>query len=322
MRLRISILFVILIFGGITLSLWWNQAIKSSDPTNKVSISFTVEKSENARSIAERLKKQGLIRSPLAFFILARFTKLGSNLQAGQFLLNPAMNMNTIAESLTHGSVDVRITIPEGWRNEEIALKLAQELSIPEKEFLNVAREGYMFPDTYFIPKDAKASDVVKIFSSNFENKIKEIKTLHVVKERKLSLDETIIIASLVEREAQFIEDRPIVASVILNRLSIGMKLDIDATIQYALGYQQQKKTWWKKELTIDDLSINSPYNTYKNAGLPPKPIANPGIQAIEAVMNASQTDFIYYVSDKDGKIHFAKDIEGHNINISKYLNK
>lgn len=321
MRLRISILFVILIFGCMTSFLWWNQAVKSSDPTSKVSITFTVEKSENARSIAERLKKQGFIRSSLAFFLLARFTKLGSNLQAGQFLLNPAMDMDTIAANLTHGTVDVSITIPEGWRNEEIALKFAKELSIPEKEFLSVAREGYMFPDTYFFPKNASSSTVAKIMLDNFKNKTAKFDE-NKLKQKVLSMDQTVNIASLVEREAKFDQDRPLVASVILNRLHLGMKLDLDATVQYVLGYQPDEKSWWKKELTLDDININSLYNTYKNKGLPPTSIANPGLAALSAVYNAPNTDYLYYVSDKSGKIHFAKDIEGHNINITKYLNK
>lgn len=322
MKQKFLILLGIILFLIIVSFLWRNQAVEPADPTNKTPVTFMVNKGESARSIAERLKKEGLIRSPVAFFLLARFTGLGDNIQAGQFMLSPAMDMDTVATSLTHGTIDTRITIPEGWRIEEIALKLAGELAIPESEFLKAAREGYMFPDTYSIPKNVEASDAAKIFISNFENKIKEVKILMVVKERKLSLDDTIIIASMVEREAKFNEDKPLVASVILNRLRLGMKLDIDASIQYALGYQPKDRTWWKKELTLDDLNIDSPYNTYRNAGLPPKPIANPGLDAITAVYNAPENDFLYYVSDKTGKLHFAKDIEGHNINISKYLNK
>jgi len=113
-----------------------------------------------------------------------------------------------------------------------------------------------------------------------------------------------------------------ITASVILNRLSLGMKLDIDATVQYALGYQAKEKTWWKKELTTEDLEIDSPYNTYKYAGLPPTPIANPGLSVMEAVINAPENEYLYYIADKQGKSHFAKTFEEHAANISKYLNK
>lgn len=311
----------ILLIFIVLISLWWYQAIKPPNPTNTTPLIFSIKRGEGIRTIAEHLQKQDLIRSSVAFFLIARFGGLDNNIQAGDFRLNPAMDLYTVTNTLTHGTIDVWITIPEGWRNEEISLRLAKELSIPEQEFLKVAREGYMFPDTYLIPKDAEASVAAKIFLSNFDKKISQELRMRA-KAKKLSLDEAIIIASMVEREAKFNEDRPLVASIILNRLSLGMKLDIDATVQYALGYQTKEKTWWKKELTIEDLDIDSPYNTYKNPGLPPKPIANPGLDAIVAVVDAPLTDYIYYISDKTGKLHFAKTIEEHNSNIAKYLNK
>ncbi len=321
MKKKITVLICILTAFFVLFSLWWMQAVKSPNPANKQSITFIIKKGENSRGIAERLKKEGLIRSPLAFFILARFTDLADKLQAGQFSLSPEMDMKNIADTLTHGTIDIKVTIPEGWRNTEIALKFAQELSIPENEFLKVAREGYMFPDTYFFPKDASASTVAKIMFDNFNLKTVKLKEKNIPG-NKFTLDDLVKIASLVEREALFDQDRPLAASVILNRLNIGMKLDIDATIQYALGYQTNEKSWWKKELTLEDLGIKSDFNTYKNSGLPPTPISNPGILAMEAVINAPKTDYIYYISDKSGKLHLAKTIEEHNINISKYLNK
>ncbi len=321
MKKKIIVLISILLTLFILFSLWWMQAVKPPNPVSKKSVTFIIKKGENSRGIAERLKKEGFIRSPLAFFILARFTDLADKLQAGQFLLSDSMDMESIANTLTHGTIDVKVTIPEGWRNTEIAIKLTQELFIPENEFLKVAREGYMFPDTYFFPKDASASTLVKIMLDNFNLKTAKFQEKKN-SEDKLKFDDLVIIASLVEREAQFAQDRPMVASVILNRLNIGMKLDIDATIQYALGYQQGEKKWWKKELTLEDLDIKSVYNTYKNNGLPPTPISNPGLSAMEAVINATKTDYIYYISDKSGKIHLAKTIQEHNMNISKYLNK
>lgn len=321
MKRKFFVLFIILLIFGFISFLWWNQATKPFDPTNKIPTTFTIEKGESGRNIADRLKKQGLIRSPIAFFLLVRFTNIGNDIQAGQFILTPSMNMIGIANSLTHGTADVRITIPEGWRSEEIALKLAQEIAIPEAEFSKVAREGYMFPDTYLIPQDASAAAIAEMMQTNFNKKTANF-SQDKLKKNDLSLNNLVAVASLVEREASFDEDRPLVASVILNRLKLGMKLDIDATVQYALGYQSREKSWWKKELTVDDINIKSPYNTYKNAGLPPSPISNPGIAALEAVYNAPQTDYLYYISDATGKIHPAKTIEEHNINISKYLNK
>ncbi len=169
MKKKITVLISILLAMLVLFSLWWMQAVKSPNPVSKESITFIIRKGESSRGIAERLKKEGLIRSPLAFFILARFTDLADKLQAGQFSLSASMDMDNIANSLTHGTIDEKVTIPEGWRNTEIALKLAQELSIPENEFLKVAREGYMFPDTYFFPKDASSTTLAKIMLDNFK---------------------------------------------------------------------------------------------------------------------------------------------------------
>lgn len=311
-----------LLFGFLILFfLWWNQAIKPANPTDKTPFIFTINRGDDARGIAERLKKQGLIRSSVAFFLLARFGGIADNIQAGEFRLNPSMDLSTLANALTHGTTDVWITIPEGWRNEEIALKLAKEFNIPEKEFLKYAKEGYMFPDTYLMPKDATAEKVANIMLDNFNKKITQ-ETYEKARLSGLSKEDLIIIASLVEREAKFDSDRPLVVSVIINRLRIGMKLDIDATIQYALGYQTKEKNWWKKELTGEDLEVESPYNTYKNPGLPPTPICNPGLSVISSVVEAPKTNYIYYLSDKSGKIHFAETIEEHKVNIQKYLNK
>ena len=321
MKQKFTVLLGIILIGLLIFWLWWSQAIKPPVPDDKTSVLFSIESGENIRSIADKLQKQNLIRSPVAFFLLARFGSVADKIQAGEFRLSRSADMYKIADSLTHGTVDVQITIPEGYRNEEIALKLAQSLSIPENEFLKAAEEGFMFPDTYLIPKEASASQVSKIFLDNFNKKVTE-KEISLIKQKNLTLDEVINIASIVEREAKLDEDRPLVASVILNRLNIGMKLDIDATIQYALGYIPAEKSWWKKEITLEDLEIDSPYNTYKNPGLPPTPIANPGLKAILAVLEAPKTDYLYYIADKIGKSHFAVSFEEHARNIAKYLNK
>ncbi|MBI3955583.1 endolytic transglycosylase MltG, partial [Candidatus Gottesmanbacteria bacterium] len=300
---------------------WWQQANAPVDAKATESKIFVIKRGEDVRTIAKRLQTEGLIRDPVAFFLYVRYGGLQQNIQSGDFRISPAEDMQTIANNLTHGTLDVWLTTLEGWRNEEIATKLSQELSIPEVEFLKVAKIGYMFPDTYLIPKDASATAVVNIFTDNFNNKV----TANVVEKAKnqgFTLDQVVIIASLVEREAMLDEDRPLVASIILNRLKLGMKLDVDATVQYIVGYQSNEKSWWKRELTFEDLKLNSPYNTYLKVGLPPTPIANPGLEAILAVINAPETDYLYYVSDKNGKIHPAKTIEEHNNNVAKYVDR
>lgn len=321
MKQKFSVLIIIVSLFALLSLLWWKQAIKPVNPLYRESVSFTIEKGASVRSIADKLEKQGLVRSAVAFFLIVRFGGLSDNIQAGNFFLNPSMDLKTIAQTLQHGTIDIKLTVPEGWRKEEIALKIAQEFAIPESEFLKEAREGYLFPDTYRIPNDISLTDLLDIFQKNFDKKNASIDQ-NKLTEKKISLDELIIIASMVEREAKFVEDRPLIASVILNRLEIGMKLDIDATVQYALGFQNQEKQWWKKNLTKEDLAIDSPYNTYLNNGLPPTPISNPGLSAIESVLNAPKNNFLYYVADKNGKTHFAETIEEHQSNIAKYLNK
>ena len=321
MKKKLPVLFVFLLIILIPLFLWWQQAAKAVNKADSALISFTISQGETVRQVADRLEKEGLIRSTVAFFLKARFTPLGQNIQAGDFVLSPSMDLSTIAESLQHGTTDVRITIPEGWRNEEIAMKISREFGLPESEFLKVAKEGYMFPDTYLIPKETAASEIGAMFLSNFDKKVKTL-DLAKMEEKELTLDSLIKIASLVEREAKLNEDRPMVASVILNRLDLGMKLDIDATVQYALGFQPAQKNWWKKNLTLADLEIDSPYNTYIIAGLPPTAIANPGLAAINAVLETPDTAYLYYIADSSGKSHFAADLESHQRNIAKYLNR
>ena len=321
MKYKLTILIFLLLIFFIAVYLFWLQAIKPVNPLDKDSRNFVIEKGEDVRSIGKRLEDVGLIRSGLVFFLKARLTNYGRSIQAGNFLLSSSMDMQTIADELLHGTLDVKLTIPEGWRREEIAMKIATQFGIPESEILKDAREGYLFPDTYQDSRDASASDIVRMMEDNFNKKTEKLNRDKLT-QNQISFDEMVIIASLIEREAKLDTDRPLIASVILNRLSLGMKLDIDATVQYALGYQAKEKTWWKKELTTEDLEIDSPYNTYKYAGLPPTPIANPGLSVMEAVINAPENEYLYYIADKQGKSHFAKTFEEHAANISKYLNK
>ena len=140
------------------------------------------------------------------------------------------------------------------------------------------------------------------------------------MKKEKLTLEEVIILASIVEREGKTGQDRPVIAGVLLNRMQKGWPLETDATLQYALGYQSKDKTWWKKTLTQDDKLIDSPYNTYMNPGFPPGPISNPGIQSINAVIYPKKTEYMYYLHDEKGNVHFAKSLEEHERNIETYL--
>ena len=316
-RITIFVLLISFVAGGIYL--WFKDATLPVDPTVTGSKIFVVNRGDSVRAIANNLKNEGFIRDPLAFFILVKRLGIEKTIQAGDFRLAASMDVAAVIEELQHGTLDVWVTIPEGWRVEEIALKLAQDLAIPEQAFVKHAEEGFMFPDTYLFPKDASASAIAKIMRDNFNSKTQD-NLGELLKKAKLPIRDTVILASLVEREARLAEDRPKITSVILNRLDKGMKLDIDATVQYALGYQDDTKNWWKKELTFEDLAVNSSYNTYINSGLPPGPIANPGLDSIGAVLEPAKTNFFYYLSDKKGVTHYATTFEEHKTNINTYL--
>jgi UPF0755 protein len=290
--------------------------VNKNEQTSKI---FVIARGESLSNIAKNLANEGLIRNKVIFYLIVKRLGIERKIQAGDFRLSPSMDAYQIAKTLTHGTLDVWVTFIEGMRKEEMAQIVSSSLNIPETEFLKYAAEGYLFPDTYLIPKEATAGSIINILEANFNKKF-DSRLQKKASLKNLSPAETIILASLVEREAKLDEDRPLVASIILNRLKIEMKLDIDAAVQYALGYQPEEKSWWKKNLTKEDLEIDSPYNTYKNPGLPPTPIANPGLAAIKAVVDAAETDYLYYLSDKKGKMHYAKTLEEHNENIKKYL--
>lgn len=314
-KLLIVIIFTaIFVFG---FNLWWQNG---TAPVNRKDIAvklFVIPKGSAIRTIGNELKSQGLIKDPVVFFLYIKQNGLEKGIQAGSYRLSPSMNLAKIMETLGHGTLDVWVTIPEGLRAEEIAKILSDSIPSYKAEWKEALKknEGYLFPDTYLIPKDAEVASVISILGSNFNQKIGTIGLTPV----SPNLLRVLIIASLVEREAKFAQDRPYVASVIENRLSIGMALQIDATAQYAYGYNVYDKTWWKVP-SEKDLKINSPYNTYVNTGLPPKPICNPGLEAIKAAVSPAQSNYMYYINDSTGKLHFAQNLTEHNKNIQKYL--
>lgn len=316
-RILVTII-IFLLLGGVG-TLWWNDAMGPVDSKDTTPVLFVIPRGQGAKEISKRLYSDGLIRSQIGFYILVRFLKTDQQIQAGDFRLNKSMSANDVFSELTHGMLDVWITTLEGWRSEEIAMALSKELDVPEKEFMAVAKEGFMFPDTYLIPKDATAGAIAEMFINNFNKKITTDMVASALKEG-LTKDELVTLASIVEREGRSASDRPVIAGILLNRLRRNWPLQVDATIQYVLGYQPNTKTWWKKEIGEEDKNIKSLYNTYVYPGLPPGPIANPGLEAIQAVLHPTVTDYMFYLHDKSGTAHYAKTNEGHVENIAKYL--
>jgi UPF0755 protein len=316
---RLVILLFVIVILGWSGWLWWNNSISPINPNDKAPVVFVVNKGDGVKIIASNLAAQNLIRSPTGFYVLVKILGIERQIQAGDFRLTRAMNAKDVAIELTHGITDQWVTILEGWRDEEIATKLSKDLNIPEVEFLKYTKEGYMFPDTYLIPQNATAAAVAQIFLDNFNKKVTTKMREDAIKSG-LTLNQVLVMASIVEREGRSAQDRPVIAGILLKRLKADWPLEVDATLQFALGYQASEKSWWKKYLTDDDKKINSPFNTYTNTGLPPTPICNPGLESISAVVYPTVSDYWYYIHDTTGAVHYAKTIQEHNANVTKYL--
>lgn len=280
---------------------------------------FVVKKGEGSSLIAQRLEDDHLIRSALAFKIRARLSGKGANIIPGDFKISPTQSVDQILQTLSSGPEDVWVTLLEGWRDEEVADKLNQELGINSDDFLKIAKQGYMFPDTYLFNKKATVATIAQTMRNNFDNKYSDdLQTK--IKKLGLTPDQGVILASIVEREGRSDGVRQKVASILLKRLNIGMGLDVDATLQYALGYSDSEKTWWRSTITKADKGIDSPYNTYLHAGLPPTPICNPSLSSLTAVANADPTTpYLYYYHDSEGNSWYAKTLDEHNANVAAH---
>lgn len=306
---------------------WWFWATQPASNLKPASSKiFVIQKGESLTSVANRLEKKGLIRSSLAFKIVVLTKSLAGNIQAGDFRLKPSLTLEEIVYILTHGTLDIWLTFPEGWRREEFGRRLAanlEEFSYQEFLDLSVDLEGYLFPDTYLIPKEASLSGVIKIFERNFQKRFSSDLEA-TARARGLSKGQVIILASIVEREAKHDKDRTLIAGILLKRWHRGWPLQADATVQYAVSsvkcqVSSQECDWWSP-VKKTDLQIDSPYNTYKYKSLPPTPICSPGLVSIKAIIDPKESDYWFYLSDSTGTVHYAKTNEEHNENIGKYL--
>ena len=300
--------------------------------TNPESVDFTVTEGEGVEEISQNLKKVGIIRSALSFEILTRSIGTADNLQAGIYYLERNKSPYQTSIILQHGVLDVKLTFIEGWRREEYQeylkaqssrlrqgsggqVNLKNENIVEEFGYLSQGMEGKLFPDTYFVLPNVTAEELIELFSLNYEKKVSPL-FLSSDNQNFLTEEEALIFASIVEREAKFDEDRPIIAGILLKRYENGWPLEADATVQYAVG---REGDWWPKELTSYDISVDSLYNTRRNVGLPPTPICNPGLTSIKAVLSPEELGYWYYFSDSKGKMYYAKTLEKHTENIVKF---
>jgi len=298
---------ILIILGIITVfvviaGIWIYWAIKNSFSQQEKNIVVEVIEDESTRQVADDLAKKSIIKHPLIFTYYSLLTN--KQIMPGIYYLSPDMNMMQILAILNQGKIsEKKITIPEGWRREQIAQKLADELIVEKKEFLQATEdlEGYLFPDTYYFSLEKSVDKVVKKLTDNFRDKTTG---LDVSRER-------LILASIIEREAKHDEDRAKIAGVYQNRLNEGMKLEADPTIQYIKG------DW--EIINASDLQLASPYNTYIYEGLPPTPICNPGLKSIKAALNPAKHDYYYFFNLRDGTTIYSKIFEEHKANIEKY---
>jgi len=267
----------------------------------------------NAKEIVEVLEKNEIIRkNNYTFRILTKILKLEDQLKYGEYSFNPSMNMLQILDKLVKGEVlTYKITIPEGYTNAQIA-ELLDKKEVAEKEaFLKLVKdsekitEGYLFPDTYEVSKKYGAEKITNTMLSNFNQIAIDNEFTEKAEEIGFSLDEIITLASIIEKEAKFSDEKKKVSSVFHNRLKTGMKLQSCATIQYILGEP-------KESLDENDLKIESPYNTYLYTGLPPGPICNPGLDSIMAALEPAEEDYLYFVLGENGRHIFSKTYQEH----------
>jgi len=269
-----------------------------------------------------------LIHSDLWFRLYLRLNQIqGQNIQAGEYQLSKTMSLAQILQEFQHGTFDVRLTFIEGWRKEQYAALLREvfDTEFAQNFLAQVqSQEGYLFPDTYLVQNNITPAALLKLLIETFDQRV-DTKMRQAFEEQGLTLQQALIIASIVEREAKFTVDRPQVAAILIKRFLAGWPLDADATVQYAkanlnCSISNLDCEWWPQDLTEADLGIDSPYNTRKYPQLPPTPIANPGLAAISAVAFPKDTPYWYYLSDDEGRIHYAKTLEQHQQNIHAYL--
>lgn len=329
---------VLVLAGGVLLYVW--NGLRPP-PAGDKPVRVTVEKGMRAQQVAELLEAHGLVRDAWLFGAWLKWKGEGTRFQAGVYEFVPGMSREEIVDKLNNGKTlapaTYRFTIPEGFTVEQMAERLAQAGVVDRDAFLEAVRhperfadatwvsgipkdaglryplEGYLFPETYEVKHGSTAEDIVARMLAELDHKLGELPDdwQETMEARGLTMHELLTVASLIEREVVVDAERPLVASVIYNRLARGMPLQIDATIQYLLDKP-------KERLLEEDLQIDSPYNTYRNPGLPPGPIASPGLKSIEAALYPADTDYLYYVTKKDGSNEhlFATTYSQHQRNI------
>lgn len=277
----------------------------------------TVESGTTVDQISRSLKTQGVVRSPLFFKAFIRILGSDENLRAGDYLFKEPKDVFAIARAISAGAFGlepIRVRVPEGATVAEIALIFDRRLErFDETAFLERARdaEGYLFPDTYFFMPNATDETVYGAMRQNFDAHIASI--FPPIASSSHSLSDIVIMASIIERESHDAEDRRLISGVLWNRIERDMALQVDAPFVYSIG----KGTF---QLTMRDLTSDSPYNTYKHKGLPPTAIGNPSLDSIKAALQPTENDYLFFLADKEGVTHFCKTYQCQLANKARYF--
>ena len=329
---KIKLLLLLILLTLIVLVLFFAYSILTPISTEDKQVYFVIESGQGFNQISNNLKAAGLIKNQLIFETYVWLIDQEGAFIAGEHQLNKKMTSRQLVRTLTSGSTvdsEIKITILEGWRSDQIGEYLASRGLATKEEFLAAIAlerwqadydfladvetdkvEGFLFPDTYRVFADASVDQIIAKMLANFDQRLGDDLLAEIDRQGK-TVFETVNLASIVQKESP-IDDMPMVADVFLKRLEAGIGLQSDATINYITG---------KKDLrpTLADLEIDSPYNTYKYRGLPPGPIASPGLAAIKAVVYPQANDY-YYFLNSDGQTYFARTYQEHLENISRYL--
>ena len=299
------------------LVLWYDGLLTQPADPYALERKFSISSGEGASEVAYRLEQEGFVPDGDAFRAYLIYSGVETKIQAGEFTLSPALSPLQIARRLQDATpTEIRFVVLPGWRMEEIAASLPTSgLNITPEAFLQIARsprvnfdflpkdasaEGFFLPDEYLLPRSIGADDFVKVMLNNFALNLRSDLRAGFTRQG-LDVYQAVTLASIVQREAVVADEQPLIASVFLNRIAAGMKLETDPTVQYALGYDSLGQSWWKAPLALDDLKIASPYNTYLVLGLPPGPISNPASSALQAVASPAQTPYYFFRARCDG---------------------
>jgi UPF0755 protein len=308
-------------------SMWFRDAVYIDRTLPAGQTDVIIDKGSTFGEVVRTLEAKHVLAHPIAFRMLARLRHVDSDVKAGEYRFPAHQSSDQILQRLVRGEqFAFWVTIPEGYTAREIAKVLAghgladaaafQSVFLHTNIVLDGKRtanlEGYLFPSTYLVPTDDDPAATARILVDQFRKELPPDAEARA-KALRRSLPEIVTIASLIEREGKVDDERPMIASVIYNRLRIGMPLEVDASIEYTFPEHHDV-------ITKRDLEIDSPYNTYRHTGLPPTPIANPGKPSLDAAFRPATSDYLYYVAKGDGRHAFAKSLAEHNANVSRYL--